>query len=195
MEPIFQPLIQHVERHIRLDHVERDFFVSMLEQRTLRKGEFLFEAGDPCKYEHYIASGCMRVFTTDEKGQEHILFFGIEDWWVGDLYSFLTQTPATCSVQALEPTHLLLISKPKLDVLYERVPAFERFFRLLIQNAFIAQQKRIQQNLTLTADERLDAMLERYPNIEQRVAQKHIARYLGITPAFLSMMRAKRWEK
>jgi len=115
----------------------------------------------------------------------------MEDWWVGDLYSFLTQTPATYFIDALEDTEILQISKANLDKLYVRVPKFERFFRLILQNAFIAQQQRINQNLSFTAEQRYLEFIKKYPQLEQRLSQKHVSAYLGITPVFLSMLRRK----
>jgi CRP-like cAMP-binding protein len=115
----------------------------------------------------------------------------LKTWWVGDLYSFLTQTAATYFIDALEDTEILQISKENLDKLYERVPKFERFFRLILQNAFIAQQKRINQNLSLPAEQRYLDFIKKHPQLEQRLSQKQVSAYLGITPVFLSMIRRK----
>lgn len=185
-------LLQHISRHIQLDPTEEAYFLSLIQLKTIRKKEFLLKQGEICKTENFLLSGCMRTFKLNEQGEEQVMQFGIEDWWVGDLYSFLTQTPASYSIDALEDTDVAQITKENLDKLYEQVPKFDRFFRLILQNAFIAQQDRIHQNLSLTAEERYEEFVRRYPQLEQRVAQKHIASYLGITPVFLSMLRRKR---
>ncbi|HLP54630.1 MAG TPA: Crp/Fnr family transcriptional regulator [Fluviicola sp.] len=185
-------LLQHISRHIQLDPTEEAYFLSLIQLKTIRKKEFLLKQGEICKTENFLLSGCMRTFKLNEQGEEQVVQFGIEDWWVGDLYSFLTQTPASYSIDALEDTVVAQITKENLDKLYEQVPKFDRFFRLILQNAFIAQQDRIHQNLSLTAEERYEEFVRRYPQLEQRVAQKHIASYLGITPVFLSMLRRKR---
>jgi CRP-like cAMP-binding protein len=117
--------------------------------------------------------------------------FAVEEWWTGDLYSFLTQTPGNFIIDALEDTELLQISKDDLEKLYECVPKFERFFRLILQNAFVAQQQRINQNLSFTAEECYLHFIKKYPQLEQRLPQKQVAAYLGITPEFLSMIRRK----
>jgi len=117
--------------------------------------------------------------------------FAVEEWWTGDLYSFLTQTPGNFIIDALEDTELLQISKDDLEKLYECVPKFECFFRLILQNAFVAQQQRINQNLSFTAEERYLHFIKKYPQLEQRLSQKQVAAYLGITPEFLSMIRRK----
>ena len=137
----------------------------------------------------------MWTYTIDDNGIEHIVMFGIEDWWVGDLFSFLTQSPATYFIDALEDTEILQISKANLDKLFERVPKFERFFRLILQNAFIAQQKRINQSLSYTAQQRYLDFITKHPNLEQRLTQKQVSAYLGITPVFLSMLRKKISQK
>lgn len=184
-------ILQNISRHIQLDKSEIDFFLSILRFKKLKKKEFLLKQGNICKTENFIIKGCLRTYTLDDNGFEHIVMFGIEDWWVGDLYSFLTQSPATYFIDALEDTDLFQITKPNLDELYYRVPKFERFFRLLLQNAFIAQQQRIYQNLSYTAEQRYLEFITKHPHLEQRLSQKQISAYLGITPVFLSMLRKK----
>jgi len=185
-------LLQHIARHIQLDSNEEAYFLSLIQEKTIRKKELLLQQGEVCKTENYLLSGCMRTFKLNERGEEQTVQFGIEDWWVGDLYSFLTQTPASYSIEALEDTVVAQITKENLDRLYQQVPKFDRFFRLILQNAFIAQQDRIHRSLSWSAEERYDDFSKKYPQLEQRVAQKHIASYLGITPVFLSMLRRKR---
>lgn len=184
-------ILQHIGRHIQLDQTECDFFISLLQTKKLKRKELLLKAGDICRTENFIVKGCLRAYTIDDNGFEHVVMFGIEDWWVGDLFSFLTQSPATYFIDALEDTEILQISKANLEKLYERVPKFERFFRLILQNAFIGHQNRINQNLSFTAEQRYIDFQKKYPHLEQRISQKQVAAYLGITPVFLSMIRRK----
>jgi len=184
-------ILQHVARYIQLDKDEAELFISLLQQKTIPRKGFLLRQGDSCKTENFIVKGCLRTYSIDENGVEHIVMFGVEDWWVGDLYSFLTQSPASYFIDALEETEILQITKPHLDELYEKIPKFERFFRILFQNAFIAQQNRINQSLALTAEQRYLEFLQQYPLLELRIPQRQIAAYLGITPVFLSMLRKK----
>lgn len=188
-------ILQNIGRYIQLDKTEIDFFVSLLYCKQLKRKDFLLKQGDICRTENFIVRGCLRIYSIDDKGMEHIVMFGVEDWWVGDLFSFLTQSPATYFIDALEDTEILQISKDNLDKLYERVPKFERFFRLILQNAFIAQQQRINQNLSFTAEQRYLEFINKYPQLEQRLSQKQVSAYLGITPVFLSMLRRKLAKK
>lgn len=188
-------ILQNISRHIQLDKTETDFFISLLQAKKLRRKEFLLKQGDICKTESFIIKGCLRTYTIDDNGFEHIVMFGIEEWWVGDLFSFLTQSPSNYFIDALEDTEILQITKADLDKLYDRVPKFERFFRLILQNAFIAQQQRINQNLSFTAEQRYLNFIAKHPNLEQRLSQKQVSAYLGITPVFLSMLRKKLSQK
>ncbi len=188
-------ILQNISRHIQLDKTETDFFISILQSKKLKRKEFLLKQGDICKTENFIIKGCLRTYTIDENGFEHVVMFGIEDWWVGDLFSFLTQSPSTYYIDAIEESEILQIKKSDLDKLYERVPKFERFFRLILQNAFIAQQQRINQNLSFTAEQRYLDFITKHPNLEQRLSQKQVSAYLGITPVFLSMLRKKLSQK
>jgi CRP-like cAMP-binding protein len=188
----FDLILENISRHIELTSEESAYFTSLLVARKIRKKDFLLREGEINTHETFVNKGCLRNYTVDEKGNEHIIMFAIEDWWTSDLYSFLAQAPATFTIDALEDTEVWQISKDNLEKLFEKVPKFERFFRIMFQKAFIAQQDRINQNLSLTAEERYNRFVSKYPRLEQRIAQKQLASYLGITPEFLSMLRKKR---
>ena len=184
-------ILENVGKHISLSKSETDFFVSLLQPKIIKRKEYLLKEGDICKTENFITKGCLRTYTIDENGFEHILMFAIEDWWIGDLYGFWTQTPSAHFIDALEDSELLQISRSNVDQLFDKVPKFERFYRILFLNALIAERQRLNQNLSFTAEQRYRRFIEKYPKIEQRIPQKHIATFLGITPEFLSMIKSK----
>lgn len=184
-------LIDHFSKYIQLNTEEVELIHSLFSYKSLKKKEFLLRSGDICRTESFIISGCLRTYSIDENGFEHTLTFAIEDWWTGDLLSFFTETSTSYNIVALEDSEILQITKTDLDKLYLEVPKLERYFRQLIQNAYVAQQQRIDQNLSQTAEQRYLSFVEKYPVLLQRIPQKHIASYLGITPVFLSMLRKK----
>lgn len=188
-------ILANVAKLIALLPDEEAYFISLLQPKTIKRKDFLSRAGDVCHYETFVCKGCLRNYYIDNEGVEHNTLFAVEGWWTGDLYSLITHNPSRYFIEALEDTEVLQISKSNLDLLYFNVPKFERFFRLLLQNAYVAQEQRIVQNLSSSAEERYKAFLQRYPQTGQRIAQKHIASYLGITPEFLSMLRRKTMER
>ena len=119
----------------------------------------------------------------------------MEDWWVNDAYSALTQKPSTLYIEALEDTDVYFIDNQELEKLYAAIPKFERYFRILAQNRFIALQDRINGELSATAEERYLDLLDRYPTLPQRVPQQYIASYLGIQPPSLSRIRKNLADK
>ncbi|MEJ0057583.1 MAG: hypothetical protein WDN75_19240 [Bacteroidota bacterium] len=103
--------------------------------------------------------------------------------------SFFKERPSANAIQAMENSEVYYTSLPQLEKLFQTIPKFERFFRILTQNGFELYERRITSQLYKTAEERFLEFRKCHPGLEQRIAQKHIASYLGITPAFLSMMR------
>jgi CRP-like cAMP-binding protein len=184
-------LLSSLSRHISLNTEETAFFTSLLTARSLKAGEFLLREGEVCKYESFIVTGCLKSYYTDENGTEHIVDFLVEEWWADDLYSFFTGKPASSNIKAIEDSELLQISKPNLKILYQKIPGFERFFRILFQNAYISQKEQINGMLSTDAEDRYRAFLEKKPYAEARFSQKDIASYLGITPQFLSTMKKR----
>jgi CRP-like cAMP-binding protein len=187
----FDLLISSVSKHISLTEEEIAFFTSLLRSKFLANGEFLLREGDICKYESFVVKGCLKTYYLDENGLEHIVDFSIEEWWADDLYSLLTQTASTSNIKAIEDTDILQIGKTDLELLYQKIPKFERFFRILFQNAYIAQRDQINLALSASAEERYILFLKKKPYAEKRFSQKDIASYLGITPQFLSTLKKR----
>ena len=187
----FDLLISNISRHISLTQDEATFFTSLLQSRFLKAGEFLLREGDVCRYETFVTQGCLKTYYQDDNGFEHILDFSIEQWWADDLYSLLTQTASRSNIKAIEDTQVLQISKNDLELLYQTVPKFERFFRIVFQNAFIAQRQQINLSLSASAEDRYILFLQQKPYASKRFSQKDIASYLGITPQFLSVLKKK----
>ena len=184
-------LIANFSKHISLTVEEIEFLTPLLKSKSLETGEFLLREGEICKYESFVTKGCVKTYFQDENGFEHIIDFSIEEWWADDLYSLLTQTPSSSNIKAIEPTDVLQMRKSDLELLYQKVPKLERFFRILFQNAYITQREQINQTLSASAEERYRLFLKRKPYAEKRFPQKDIASYLGITPQFLSTMKKK----
>ena len=185
----FKGFIAHLKKEIDLTESDESILVSKLRNRTYLKGQYIVQGGDVSKYQTFILSGKVRTFYLDDNGNEHIIAFGIENWWVGDICSFTTQTPAEFNTHCLEKTTVVQMSYDDMEELYKDIPKFERYFRLIIQKAYGNMSKRIVRNHSMSAKERYILFSENYPEIIQRVPQYMIASYLGITKEFLSSLR------
>lgn len=185
----FNAILQHIERRISLNEEEQRYIHSAFNLRSLLPRQYLLTQGEVCRHESYVCHGFLRSFHVDSSGDEHTLHFAQEDWWISDLNSFIRQVPASRNIVALEKTVVLQIDIEKREELLLRVPKMERFWRILNEHASAAQDERILNNISQSGVERYQALLKKYPDIEQRLPQKHIASFLGMTPVFLSQIR------
>jgi CRP-like cAMP-binding protein len=183
------PLFEYISKFISLTTAEQSLLATKVSTRKFLKNQFVVQNGDICKYESFVLSGSLKTFYIDNDGQEHIVMFAVENWWTADLGSFISQSPADYNVQCLENSVLAQIRFEDLQQLYVEIPGLERFFRIIIEKAFVSSQKRVINNFSLPAKERYLKFREQYPQIEQRVPQYMIASYLGITKEFLSKIR------
>jgi CRP-like cAMP-binding protein len=188
---MFELLAKSINEHISLTDEEFNFCKTLFIPKKLRKRQYLLQEGDVCKYTAFVERGLLRTYIIDEKGNEPILQFSAEGWWIADLYSFLTNEPSRFNIEALEECELLLITKSSWDILLQKVPAFERYFRILIQNNLIATQKRLISSFSETAEEKYTKLINNFPGCIQRVPLHMIASYLGITPETLSRIRSQ----
>jgi len=188
---MFDYLRQQVSKLIEISDDESPFCASLMVPKLLRKDAFLVQEGEVSRYMAFVTTGFLRSYTVDRKGEEHTVQFAAEGWWITDLYSFLTGNEGLYYIQALEQSDVLLIDRPSYEKLCESIPKFERYFRLLLQNNYIATHRRIVASISMSAEERYLQFLEDYPAIVRRVAQRHLASYLGMTPEALSRIRSR----
>ena len=184
-------ILQNVAKHITLLDNEKTLFLSLLEHKLLKRKTLYLEAGAICRYSAFVLDGAVKNFTVDAEGKEHILSFATKDWWISDLYSLISQKPAILNIEAIVDSEVLLLSRDNQELLYEKVPKFERFFRILVENSLVASQQRVIDNMSSTAEERYLRFISKYPTVPAHVPQHSIASYLGITPEFLSKIRAR----
>ncbi|MFH7018883.1 Crp/Fnr family transcriptional regulator [Flavobacterium sp. FlaQc-47] len=184
-------LKENILKHISLSQNEIEEFVTLFEKKRIRKKEFLLREGEICKFEGFVSSGLLRVYHIDKNGFDQILYFAIENWWITDIDSFTNGTPSQLSIEALEDSEVLLISKENKEFAYENLPKIEKLFRVMTQKTHVALQRRMIDNLSKTADQRYIEFVEKYPNLAQRLSNIQVAAYLGITNVFLSNIRKK----
>lgn len=184
-------ILKSIGKYIGLTDEEREYFLSLLHPKELTRKQFLLKEFEVCKYSAFVNSGCLRGYTVDEHGLEHVMNFAPAGWWIADMYSLLSQKPGTLNIDAIQPTEILLLSKVKQELLYHEVPKFERFFRIITENSLVAYQQRLMDNLSLTAEDRYNNFCRRYPTLINQLPKKDIAAYIGVTPEFFSRMMAK----
>ena len=191
---MFEKINQHVSLCAAFSTADLEIFNTLLQPKTVAKKTVLLKEGDICNFEAYLNKGCVRSYYIDEKGAEITMQFAVEDWWVSDVSSFHDHRPSHLFIETLEDCEMLTLNPGTKELLFQQVPQFERFFRILIQRHLSAVERRLYQTIAWPAEERYIDFLAHYPDIPQRVPQHYIASYLGISPEFLSKIRNKKMK-
>jgi CRP-like cAMP-binding protein len=186
---MYASIDNHIKNKVNPAAKDLLIFHTALNELMLSKGQFLLKPGTHVKHEYFVVKGCLKAYYMDYKGNKCIIQFAIENWWVGDFDAFYNQVPSNLYIEAVEDSQLLSIHFKQLEKIYEEAPIFERYFRLLTTQAFIAQRKRILSILEKNTQERYLEFCASYPNIKERVPNYNIANYLGVSPENLSRVR------
>ncbi|TDW48114.1 CRP-like cAMP-binding protein [Flavobacterium sp. 270] len=192
-----EPLFSYIESKsgLELTMSEKELVAAVFMTKHLRKRQYLLQEGDICKYMSFIIKGAGRVFAVNDRGQEHIFRFAVENWWLGDFESYNFSTPSIYNIEMLEDSDVLMITKDHLDELRKNVNAVDIMIREIDKKGAVATQRRIHSSISLNAEERYSNLLHTYPNFLERFPQVMIASYLGITAETLSRIRKNLLKK
>lgn len=168
---------------------EYNRFIQSTHPIHLRKKDYFVKAGQVCGMIGLVETGILRSFFVKDD-TDCINDFFPAGTLVSAYTSFLTQTPAAGNIQALEDTVLCCISYTQLQQLYNSDARWYKFGKQVAESFFIRKCKKETSLLKDSALERYQLLLHTYPDIEQQVAQYHIASYLGIQPESLSRLKA-----
>ena len=188
-------LASYAAQFVALDKKEEQAFLAAFEYKRLRKKQFLVQPDFVNQHRSFVLKGAFRSYIVTETGEEKTLQFAIENWWIGDIGSFHAETPSRLYIEAMEDSLLLQVSKNDQLELFTRFPKFNQIFRVFTENALVAAQRRILQNIGSTAEERYLDFAQRYPQLFNRISNVQIASYLGVTPEFLSTIRKRIVQK
>jgi CRP-like cAMP-binding protein len=188
-------ILENIAKHVSLTPEEQTLFLSLTETKTYKAKTILLKEAEVCTYSFFVTKGILRSYTIDENGVEHVMSFACPGWWIADMYSYLSQRPGQLYIEVNEDAEVILLSKENQEHLYNTIPKMERFFRILIENSLVANQQRLIDNLSFTAEARYDKFTKKYKELVNCLPQKQIASYIGVTPEFFSKMKARLLKK
>ncbi len=185
-------LSTYIKRYIDISEAELELFQAHVTAEKIKKKEFLLKEGELCKSRYFISKGCLRLYYIDHKGNEQIIHFAIDNWWITDYESLINKIPSKLYIQATEDTELLVLSERNFEELCAKLPKTERFFRTILEKTYIAFQKRMEYMYSFSGEELFEHFVSSNPEFVQRVPQYMIASYLGMTPEFVSKIKASK---
>ena len=186
---MFEVFINYIITQVALTAEEIEMVRKAHIYRKIRKRQFLLHEGEVCRYSCFVVKGCLRSYRISNDGNEHILRFAVENWWVNDNESYHTGEPAKSNIDALEDSEVILISKENLDLLLIKIPNLQRLIDQLLTRSYDASQHRIYLNISSTALEKYDHFIKTYPTLLARLPLRTIAAYLGVSRETLSRIR------
>ena len=188
---MYDRYLQEFEKKVLLTDEEQELIKDYLTVKKIRKRQYLLQEGDICKCVAFVEKGAMRLYRVNEDGSEHIVLFALEGSFITDLYSFLTTEPSIYSIDAIEDSELVLITRTASDELRKRSPKYQEFIFQATSEAYIQLQRRMTSVISLSLEDRYKELIEDHPNIIQRLPQHMVASYMGLTPETLSRVRKR----
>jgi len=186
-----EKLFKSFDSYLPLNKAEKKDLSSRLTERRLKRRQYILQQNDVCNHFTFIVEGCLRKFYIDNKGAEHNIQFATEDDWITEYDSFYSVRPSLLSIEAIEPSVILQISRNDLLFLFLNNAKYDRNFRVIAEKKYIELENRILESARCGAEERYLSFLSRYPNLAARLPNLQIASYLGITPEFFSRVKNK----
>lgn len=169
-------------------------FEQWLEARQLPAKSYVLEAGQVPQTMGFVNRGVFRMFYLAD-GKEINTHFVFENEFVTDYNSFLSQSPTRYYIQALEDSEIVTFTLQSLQYAYEASKNWERFGRLMAEQASRTTARRVESFLFMDAEERYLQLLRDQPQVLERVPLYHIASYLGLERESLSRLRRRIAEK
>ncbi|MFI5221164.1 MAG: Crp/Fnr family transcriptional regulator [Bacteroidia bacterium] len=189
MSDAFSILKSYFKSKIEINDEEFGHWKTYFVLKEVRKGKFLLTEKDHCRYLSFVCKGCLRSFTIDTNGVEHIIQFAPENWWISDLNSFTGNEPSLINIDAIVDSTVLQIDHDSYSKLFDESQKWSAVFLNLLQKSRAASEKRILSYLNSSAEERYLIFMKYFSGIAPQIPQHMIASYLGITPESLSRIR------
>ncbi len=183
---MYDMLRRQIETIIELSDDEFDFVQSHFVLKKFKKHQFVVQEGQSVEFDYFVLKGCLKSYFTDSNSKEHIIQFGLPDWWITDYEAYYFQKNATVNIDCIEDSELLCLSSSNREKLCAEIHKIEHFFRKKTNRRNVALQQRIMSLMSVSARERYDSLLEQYPQLFQKVPKRLIAQYLGVTRETLS---------
>jgi CRP-like cAMP-binding protein len=177
---------KHILEISDVSEVDLDYVLSHFVLKEFKKNEFITRENQTNIFEYFVLSGCLKSYNMDQNGKEHIVQFGLQNWWISDYQAYFSSQKASLNIDCVEDSQVLELTLENREKLCAEMHAMEHFFRVKTTKGYIALQQRILSMLNNNPQERYNLLLSQNPSLFQKVPKKLIASYLGVSRETLS---------
>jgi len=189
--PVTEKLKYHLRRNANLNEQQLDKIIKHFKPKNISRNTVLLSEGDVCKEFYFVNKGIIRTYYITKEGQEKTRYIACAGSFVTALSSFISQQSSFEFVDTLEEAELFAISHSDFFKLLKEIPEWNEFYRTLLEMAYLFQNKKIENLVTLTAKQRYEVILTETPSYVQQLSNKILSSYLDITPETLSRLKSK----
>ncbi len=180
-----------VGQHVEISDCETEIIFKTLKHKKLKKNTFLLNNDEVCKHIYFILKGCIRSYYISPKGDERTRRISFENQLITVFTSFAAQRPSSELMETLEDSEVLIMEHHDFYKLVDQIPAWEIYCRKVLEEAFIYQNIKIEELVTLTASQRYQKVLTQCPHYIQRLSNRVLATYLNVSQETLSRLKSK----
>jgi CRP-like cAMP-binding protein len=189
---MYNPLEFYLHQTITATPHDIEKITACFKYKQFEKNEVLLRQDEVCRHVYFINKGSIKAYFIDQNGEEAIRYIAFEDNFITILNSFITQTPSNEFLQTTEKGDLLFIAYQDFRQLLYAIPAWKDLYIKQLEIAYITNTWRLESFIKMDAKQRYDFLLETNPKIIQRLSNKIVANYLGITQESLSRLKSKK---
>ncbi len=185
-------LAEILRKHTDLSERKIKAVVAAYKPFKTKRNHVLLRKGEIAIHLYFVEKGCLRVFVTDESGNQFTRFL-IEEGMDGTAFpSFIQQKPSSAFIQCIGKCEVLRISYGDREKLYNAIPEMEKYYRKIIERAYVDAIHRIESLISMSTKERYHQLLQEKPRLLQQLPANVIAEYLGISKETLSRLKSRK---
>lgn len=182
-------LVSHAGKYTNLDKTQLREMVEHISVSFFQKGTTLIHQGDEVTQCFFILEGCARKYSVDEEGSEVTSDFITENQSIAVFGTDGAESPY--SFTCLEDSVMIVGNLAEQENEYEKYPEFAEITRRMIEESIGALHSEFTEFIRLTPEDRVRRMMDKRPDLFDRVAQHQLASYIGITPESLSRIKRR----
>lgn len=186
-------LLDFISKYVSLTEDEKNFITSLDIFKTIKKDTTLLKEGQKSNEGYFVLKGCIRIYYIIN-GEEKTTAFYTEMEGLTP-HCVISKTPSEYYISCVEDT-IVIVTNPDMEAeSFDRFPKFETLCRILSEELVAKQQIDFDEFKTSSPEKRYLNLMQKRPDLIQRVPQHQLASYLGIKPQSLSRLRARIVEK